>query len=71
MINVVSKAQPLSSVKFKMYCPESKLFRLNTPGSTNVVFELVQDGTNNPVPPEETTEIVPSKLSAQLTLVEV
>ena len=61
-IKVVSKLQLLSSKIFRLYEPESKLDNEKSLGSTKEGFELIQEGTKEPVPPEGITDISPSKL---------
>ncbi len=62
----VSYIQPLSSVKLRLYKPESRLKRSAVPRSVKVGFELVQTGTNAPVPPASVISILPFTLSEQL-----
>ena len=62
----VSYIQPLSSVKLRLYKPESRLKRSTVPRSVKVGFELDQTGTNEPVPPASVISMLPFTLSEQL-----
>ena len=62
----VSYIQPLSSVKLRLYIPESRPNRSTVPRSVKEEFVLFQAGINAPVPPASVISILPFTLSEQL-----